>query len=339
MQLAIRDPLVFPAGRAPGFDPTHPLAAGALFSAIPAGNDFVSLTNGKAGTIAGAPVASINGFIGPAVSFTASSQKVSFSGQPTTNFSSFTIAGFFVSNSPGSGYQTIFQNSTTHTGYCVQFNSGSAALAFTVQNKNTYSGPTLSANIPYFFIVSAQLGGSVNFVVVNLNTGAVLTKTVSGVSSTAVAPNGTYYVGTDWAADYLNGLAGPVMCSNAFFSPSQLLAIVADPWPFWYPQDFLEALLVGSTSAAYSLAAAQGSYALTGEAQALNAARSLLAAQGAYALTGQVQALNAARTMFALEGVYALTGESVTLVYNAATGGLIPHHLPFLATPGRMTAR
>lgn len=69
---------------------------------------------------------------------------------------------------------------------------------------------------------------------------------------------------------------------------------------------------------ARKLVAAQGSYALTGQAAGLKRGYRLVAAAGAYALSGQAAVLRAARRLVAAAGSYALSGQAVTLTYTLA---------------------
>ena len=54
--LPTRNPLAYPAGVAPGFDPTHVAAKNTLISGIAVGNTYVNLLTGKTPTISGTPV-------------------------------------------------------------------------------------------------------------------------------------------------------------------------------------------------------------------------------------------------------------------------------------------
>lgn len=67
-----------------------------------------------------------------------------------------------------------------------------------------------------------------------------------------------------------------------------------------------------STNIAYEVAAAVGSFALTGYATLVGLMQQ--AAQGAYALTGQAATLGWNRFMAAAQGAYALTGQAVTFL-------------------------
>lgn len=79
----------------------------------------------------------------------------------------------------------------------------------------------------------------------------------------------------------------------------------------------------GASPTAYTLTAAQGSYALSGQVAALKRIRKLAAAQGSYALTGQAAVLSAAiKRLIAASGTYALLGSDarVDLQMPAASG-------------------
>lgn len=65
---------------------------------------------------------------------------------------------------------------------------------------------------------------------------------------------------------------------------------------------------------AYTMTAAQGNYALSGQASNLLFGRKLTAVQGSYALTGQLASLIAARKLTALQGSYVLSGQVASLL-------------------------
>lgn len=69
----------------------------------------------------------------------------------------------------------------------------------------------------------------------------------------------------------------------------------------------------GGGGSPYSMAAAQGSYSLTGQAAALRNARRITAAQGSYTLNGQTVGLRLGKNMVAAQGSYALTGQALAL--------------------------
>ncbi|HEV2674172.1 MAG TPA: right-handed parallel beta-helix repeat-containing protein [Aliidongia sp.] len=89
---------------------------------------------------------------------------------------------------------------------------------------------------------------------------------------------------------------------------------------------------------AYALAAAQGSYSLTGKAAALSAGHNLAAAMGSYSLTGKTVAFKVARTLAAARGTYSLTGNAATLAYTPHGGGTA-YALPAAAGAYSFTGR
>jgi hypothetical protein len=99
------------------------------------------------------------------------------------------------------------------------------------------------------------------------------------------------------------------------FSVSDSTYTGGSPGAFSYAGDLIQDNWTdGASSAAYTLTAEQGSYALTGQATGLRAARRITATQGSYALNGQAVALRMGRaSLTAAQGSYALNGQSVTL--------------------------
>jgi hypothetical protein len=66
-------------------------------------------------------------------------------------------------------------------------------------------------------------------------------------------------------------------------------------------------------STGYTLAAGQGSYALSGQAVGLGVARRVSAEQGSYALTGQAAGLHRGFVLLAEQGTYLLSGQAAAL--------------------------
>lgn len=64
---------------------------------------------------------------------------------------------------------------------------------------------------------------------------------------------------------------------------------------------------------AYTMAAAQGSYSLSGQTAALRTARRTTAGQGSYSLSGQTSGLKYGHKTGAVQGSYALTGQDAAL--------------------------
>lgn len=69
----------------------------------------------------------------------------------------------------------------------------------------------------------------------------------------------------------------------------------------------------GNLFSAYSLTAAAGSYALSGQLAGLKSGRQVAGGQGAYALTGQAATLRAGRRALGAQGSYLFTGQAAAL--------------------------
>lgn len=80
------------------------------------------------------------------------------------------------------------------------------------------------------------------------------------------------------------------------------------------PTTFVSVGTPQSTGATYTLAAAQGSFTLTGQATGLLASRLLSAAQGSFSLSGQAASLLGGRLLTAAQGSFSLTGQATGLV-------------------------
>jgi hypothetical protein len=72
-------------------------------------------------------------------------------------------------------------------------------------------------------------------------------------------------------------------------------------------------------SAAYTLDASYGSYALTGQSITFNRGISLTASSGSYALTGQSIIITKGFLLSAQNGLYSLTGQAVDITYTPFT--------------------
>lgn len=227
--------LGLPAGVAPGFNPLHPAAQNTRFSGVSRGSGFVDLMTGRAGTILGAPVANLDGIMGPATQYTVTTDGASFSAKPATVDASFTAAAIlnFVTV-PSTG--TIFCNSTTAAGVELAIqNSVWAAIWRGVTNTalSTAFAPVVGRN--YFVAVSTSTAARTHFVVTTLNTGSILTLSTSTIA-TPSASNGSYEVGNRGSAALpSNSRVAAAMFSAQYSSPSTLRQWASDPWSFWYP--------------------------------------------------------------------------------------------------------
>ncbi len=222
--------LEYPAGRAPGFDPTHLAAQNCRFSGVAtSGGGFVDLKSGMAFTPHNSPTTTIS-TIGPAVQTVAgSSQYLSRSGYPAVTDSVGTIGIIGTANTGAAN--AWFESGGSNRGWLIRAPSGN--LQFVSPTINQINSPwTLSYGVPYFMVVSGGGGRSTNFVLVNLLTGQTYSYTGGSVASGGIS-DGNYLVGYDSVSYSSTGLAA-AMYSAAYFSLSLLLAWAKDLWGFWY---------------------------------------------------------------------------------------------------------
>lgn len=134
--------------------------------------------------------------------------------------------------------------------------------------------------------------------------------TVGGAPDVNAASN--FRIGSiNTIGQYWDGYLENIRIYNRCLNAGEIKALYVEPWAGVYP---IGANLVGSTSTAYTLIAAQGSFTLSGQAAALKLAGKLPAAYGAYALTGDAAYPRLDSTFGNLmPGMYALTGQDAEL--------------------------
>lgn len=229
--------LAFPAGVAPGFDPTHIAAPGIRFSgaAIPAGG-FVSLLNGKPGANASSPTAAIDSGLGPATNYPAGTFAVtSFSGNPAVTDASLTMAAIVKFTAVNTAaFQYIISGGAGGTGNALALNTTGALLFVRFGGSSTTSILSPIAGVPYFIVASNNGATGTNFVIARLDNGSVLTDTKGSAAN--LASNGTYNIGESPSGDSpTRGLIAAAMISAQYISMQALQRFAADPWSFWYP--------------------------------------------------------------------------------------------------------
>jgi hypothetical protein len=232
--MVTRNPLTYPAGVRPGFNSRHiALASGGqcYLSAVPIGNTFIQLLNGRKGTIAGVPTAAIDGIIGPAVLYTVSTMNCQITGNPTTTPVNFTIAMIFRPSSV-TGSSPLCATSGTSAGYTVRLSGAQPIVSDNVSGALSSSG-SLTANVPYFLIISAA-GATGLFVWTNLSTGQITSNTATS-SLAAAASNGSYYIGYDFGNTPHSTIAA-VAFMPGYLGLVRALTWARAPWSFWYPQ-------------------------------------------------------------------------------------------------------
>jgi hypothetical protein len=138
-----------------------------------------------------------------------------------------------------------------------------------------------------------------------------------------VTPGGTYATGqynpafgnrpSDLARSWDGRIGATLFFDHPFLglTEAEHRTLRLNPWQVFEIAD-LEVLVQASSSTAYLLTCASGSYTLTGQAAALRVARRLMADPGQYDLLGQSVALRVARRMALAHGTYALTGQNAS---------------------------
>lgn len=104
-----------------------------------------------------------------------------------------------------------------------------------------------------------------------------------------------------------------VFVFNRTLSAAERVALAQDPLALLDYGDGAGFPFAPSGGTVYTLTAAQGAFALTGQAAALRAQRQLAAAQGALVLSGQAAALRAQRRVAAAVGTLSLSGQTAAL--------------------------
>ncbi len=223
------NPLAFPAGRAPGFDPTHPAAKGCILCMVAFGASYLNTANGKVAT--GGFTSKIDS-IGPAI-VNSGSSNTAISGPVAPT--SVVVAGIFrlgaTLNSPG-----YLLCSSGTTGNNIGLATRSGEWQFQI---NGTLGPSLTSPLPVintpYFVVFSNYNSVLNYVIVNLATGQTWSGSVTSEAMSANADT-TVYLNSNSLNKPLGGpCAALALCYNNPLSLSQLLAWAARPWDFWYP--------------------------------------------------------------------------------------------------------
>lgn len=252
------NPLGFPGGVLPGFDPSHRAVKGMAriggLSAIAAGGSFIDLLSGSAGTLIGTPTAGISNSVGPVTKTVAASlNATTFTGKAST-FANVTIAGIFYLTSTATWANLFATSGDNAGGWSCGYSGGFQLYNINAGVTMSFS-ITASVNTPYFFVASLVRNTTTsNAVLINLATGAIKTGTSATATGNDGASNGVYDVGnqfttlgTQTAYSWPGGIAA-VMFAPTYLLLQDQLAWAADPWSFWYPRR--DVMLVGAAAAA-----------------------------------------------------------------------------------------
>lgn len=236
--------LAYPAGVAPGFDPSHIALRGAIsaFSSVAQGGTHINLRTGARGGVGGSVTFGIDKDVGPSTITTAGgSALVSFVGNPTVAPPALTMAAIVKFSSGALSFYNcaLAFGGTTNTSVWLIWPQ-TQPLTFWVNNATQIISTigAVATGVPYFVIASGLSGGAVNFLIKNLATGKVLTETVAA-SAVYSAPNGNIRVAANgFSNSGFGGLvaASAAIVSNDRLSVHEMRAWADDPWSFWYPQ-------------------------------------------------------------------------------------------------------
>lgn len=236
-----RNPLAYPAGVAPGFDPGHVAARNTRFSGVAYAGGVINVQKGAPpSTITGTPTAGIDGVIGSYASHTSTASH-DFDGLSIANdIPSFTFATILQVNTLGGAANNIYLNSVAYgTGGIAFYLSTTGELK--ADNPGPYqtiaSGLTLAVDIPYFIIFMGRTSGAsgASVLVKNLRTGVVAKSGLFTNFSASTAPSGTHRVGNSTTAQPARSRIAAVMFSGSILSDAAAEMWADDPWPFWYP--------------------------------------------------------------------------------------------------------
>lgn len=226
----------YPAGRAPGFDPSHPMAAGIRFSGVASGGSFLSLDQARSASTSGAPPA-MQTVAGPGTFYSGAGSMTRFSGFPTDTPSAITMAAIITLPAAAARYVPIISNNYSGTPTGLQVDAGNLVLS--VNGGSTSIGPSTSSivnNVPFALAASySPSAGKAYFRARNLATGAYYSWDLS--NSTAINANSsTMTVGYASGGNNPNQITHAAMWSTSFRPGAVLDAFLADPWPFWLPE-------------------------------------------------------------------------------------------------------
>ena len=233
-------PLAYPAGVAPGFDPTHVAAGrgpnGAFnFSCVSSGGSQINLLSGKPGTATGSN-AGVDARIGAVTKYTGATNVTTFPYTTTSLGSTIPITfgciGSFTALTTGAN-TAVYLSTVTNTGIGI-LNAGSVFyMAWGGANVSTTIAA--GANVPYFFAASSMGGLTINYVVLRFDTGQVYTFQ-SGATGPGSAGDGNLYIGNRGGIRVWQGGISAAMAQPVYLSMPQLLQWASDPWSFWYPR-------------------------------------------------------------------------------------------------------
>ena len=256
-----RNPFVFPAGVAPGFDPTH--VAGKAALSWCASYPLVNLVGGvgsfadsnlKWGLQPIGPVAAVG-------SSTSNSGGITFPPPGGLTSQNVTFAGIFEIDLIGYPYQAAHiawvTNGSSTCSFGVSTNGSVPSLSVLSSYMSSPTGlPTLVLGHAYFAVVAFGAATSCNVVVTDLMTGQIWTviSTANGANFTG-SGIGVASSGNVTGSNKL-GIATSAVIPCAMSVPA-MKRWASDPWSFWYPRRAHN--LVGVSGSTFAVTVNSGS--------------------------------------------------------------------------------
>jgi hypothetical protein len=242
MQLALPwyNPLAYPAGATPSISPSNPLGLPA-FAGVCTGGNFTDIVSGKTGVIGGAPTSSIDGVIGPSLSFVGSTDAVNFAatinGGPS-NWYQQTFAAIF---------RPISSASTNAILICSGFyiylqgaQAGASGFSIAQSSDGTaISGFTPLADVPYLGIGSMSVNDNTfNFVLKRLDTGKTYASAITYTMSTTHVTGVSISIGSRGSSLPAQARVSHAAWWPSFASLSAMKNLSDAPWSTWYQNGF-----------------------------------------------------------------------------------------------------
>lgn len=232
-----RNPLAYPAGYVPGFDPSHIAAKRTIISTVASGGNQINVFRGDKGTITGAPVGGVQAF-GPYTYYASGSgDNSSFSGCLVAQPVDFTIG--FITNHDGNSSNTLMFDSGSNAGatnaWCIQAFGGRIGL----RNSPSFAGmdpaTLLEANKWYFTVITQSAALNViNWVFLRLDNGRLETESKTALTAGGDG-NGTVSIGGSSLGLEGKHRVAAAMYTQSYMHMAALREWAADPWSFWYP--------------------------------------------------------------------------------------------------------
>ena len=252
--------LAYPAGVAPGFDPTHPAMGNFVyppFSAVARSNGFQSILDGKYGVDTGSVPISNDNVLGVTAKYSSTGTNTTLfansNAGPLPALSAMTFAAIFKVIGTTGASQVLLTNQTGGGGTCLATFGASITYPRLVRlgiDSVDFTTITDLVGVPCFIAASTNgifnaVGNTAWCVLRRLDTGAVFVGTFGTNTQGNQYANNGFYVGSSQgsgATRSANAFISSVMFSQNSLSLAQLLQWADAPWSFWYPNanDFLQ---------------------------------------------------------------------------------------------------